>query len=352
MTTDIQPLVSKALADLGLGASRRERVFAVAKIWHRHNGTLPTIDLARNLSGGRGSLTDVSRDLKDFAATIAVKTERLINTPDMPEDLGIQINDLVNQLWLAATTKAAGEFNIERAELQAHNDELASKNKNLEAERLQALTDRSASLEQLAAEQRNVASLKETARTLENTVSDLKATVGQLQSRIGEMETDKLRTAREHDAAVTGLKSQVLDRDNRILDLQNAAATIKAGYEEKVAAAMTLESEHRIRANQAEQGRQTSQVALEVASNELATIKGQQQAMNSRIQDLEQGRDAAVGQVAVLNANLETERARRQKLAEENEALKSDRVKKEGTIQTLQSRVSDLEAKLYQGKRS
>ncbi|MFA6309992.1 MAG: DNA-binding protein [Sterolibacterium sp.] len=351
MATDIQPLVSKALADLGQGASRRERVFAVAKIWHRHNGTLPTIDLARNLSGGRGSLTDVSRDLKDFAATVAVKTERLINTPDMPEDLGIQINDLVNQLWLAATTKAAGEFNIERAELQAHNDELGSKNKNLEAERLQALTDRSAALEQLAAEQRNVASLKEIARTLENTVSDLKATIGQLQARIGEMETDKLRTAREHDAAVTGLKSQALDRDNRILDLQNAAATIKAGYEEKVAAAMTLESEHRIRANQAEQGRQTAQAALEVASNELATIKGQQQAMNSRIQDLEQGRDAAVGQVAVLTHSLETERAGRQEVVALNIKLKTEVQEKSGLIQTLQGRVADLETKAFKEKR-
>ena len=80
----------------------------------------------------------------------------------------------------------------------------------------------------------------------------------------------------------------VVEKDNRILDLQNAAATIKAGYESQLSASRQLEGEHRMRADKAEAARQISQESIETIKLEFASAKGQIEAMALRNQAMEE----------------------------------------------------------------
>ena len=343
---DIAPLISQALAELGERAPRREKVFALAQVWHRHTGKLPTVAATRQFVV-KGSYTDIGHDLRDFAATTVTQRERLLEAPGLPEDLNLQYGDLLSKLWLAATEKANADFEAEKAELQVRMDDLASKNEQLAAERLQALTDRSNALEALAAEQKQVVALKAAISILEDTASDDKTTISQLQARIGEQETEKLRTKAKHDTEVQGLWGTLKERENRIIDLQAMKETLRAAYEEKLSAAIALEGEHRIRANNADQGRQAALNTLETAHQELANLSGQLSGLTARNQELETSRDDSVGRIAVLTHDLQAERTRAQNLLVENDALRVEGEKNAATIGTLQSRVADLENRVF-----
>jgi chromosome segregation ATPase len=280
-----QTLIENVLATAG--PSRRDRVFAVAELIHRHQGTLPSIQETRGYVG-RGSYGDISRDLKDFAAIISAKVTQAATIPGMPRDLELKMNEVMAGLWQTIYEKAESEFVADRT---AHEIELSALTDKLtvsENERLQVVEDRTTALHRLADLERQLSAANHSVEAEQRKVSERDSTISQLQARIGEMETEKIRLQAEHDHDLASLKATVLEKDNRILDLQNASATIKAGYENQLSAARQLESEHRMRADKADAGRQKLQEQQESTGQELARLKGQIEAMTSRNQEMEE----------------------------------------------------------------
>ena len=301
----VDPVIEKALADLGAHAARREKVFAVAAIWHRHHGTLPTIQVTRNYVG-RGSYTDIGHDLKDFGATVAAQQERLIQAPGMPEDLGIQVNDLVGQLWLAATTQAAQAFAVERAELQAHRDRLAANNATLATERAQALQDRSDAMGALAAEQGKVASLKASVTGLEESVSELEsrfnATIAEHAVEVQKLQSDLIaanRLIEAKDVAVVQLREQLNETKDKL------------GAERDLAEAFRLQQ--LARAKEAQDQLAALGTALTVANAQKADLEGRLVGAHAKADQMAQ--DLVNGSVAVQACQSRLEEANRDLVA-------------------------------------
>jgi chromosome segregation ATPase len=285
------------------GPSRRDRVFAVAELIHRHQGTLPSIQETRSYVG-RGSYGDISRDLKDFAAIISAKVTQAATIPGLPRDLELKMNEVMAGLWQTIYQTAEREFVADR---QAHEAEMATivaKLETSENERLQVVEDRTTALHRLADLERQLSSANHFVEIEQRKVSDQNVTISQLHARIGEMETEKIRLQAEHDHDLASLKATVLEKDNRILDLQNAAATIKAGYESQLSAAHQLEAEHRMRADKAESARQKLQDQQESTGHELARLKGQIEAMTLRNQAMEEKLTQNITQITLANDEL------------------------------------------------
>ena len=296
-------LIQNVLATAG--PSRRDRVFAVAELIHRHQGTLPSIQETRSYVG-RGSYGDISRDLKDFAAIISAKVTQAATIPGLPRDLELKMNEVMAGLWQTIYQTAEREFVADR---QAHEAEMATivaKLETSENERLQVVDDRTTALHRLADLERQLSAANHSVETEQRKVSDQNVTIAQLQARIGEMETEKIRLQAEHDHDLASLKATVLEKDNRILDLQNAAATIKAGYENQLSASRQLESEHRTRADKAEAARQKLQELQDSTGHELGKREGQIEAMTLRNLEME----ALLTKNITLVANTEGELSR------------------------------------------
>ena len=349
---DITPLITAALDALGPNARRRERVFAVCEIWYRHHGVMPTIAVTRN-HVGKGSYTDIGQDLRDYAATIVAKTDRAIAVDGMPDDLGKHINEIVNQLWVTTSERAAQAFDAERIDLQAQMAELEARNDAITKERLQAIEDRTTALSRLSDVEKQLSEEKTSVEAEKRNVSDLKASVSGLEAKIGAMETEKTRLQAEHAHDLASLNATLKERENRILDMQASAAVVKAGYEDRLSAASQLENEHRMRADRAESGRQKLQEVMEVTAAELANVRGQMVGAQERIAAIESSRDHAIGTAAVLERDLAAERGRCQDVIADNAKL-SEQVatlgvivdEKNGVVEQLQAEVEDLKREM------
>jgi chromosome segregation ATPase len=317
---DITPLITAALDALGPNARRRERVFAVCEIWYRHHGVMPTIAVTRN-HVGKGSYTDIGQDLRDYAATIVAKTDRAIAVDGMPDDLGKHINEIVNQLWVTTSERAAQAFDAERIDLQAQMAELEARNDAITKERLQAIEDRTTALSRLSDVEKQLSEEKTSVEAEKRNVSDLKASVSGLEAKIGAMETEKTRLQAEHAHDLASLNATLKERENRILDMQASAAVVKAGYEDRLSAASQLENEHRMRADRAESGRQKLQEVMEVTAAELANVRGQLVGTQERIAAIEASRDQAIGTAAVLERDLAAQVVRCQEVITDNTQL-------------------------------
>lgn len=336
-------LIQEALDAAGPG--RRDRVFAVAELWHRHTGTLPTTKEAREYAG-RGSFGDVQRDLKDFAAIIASKSERAAAIPGLPRDLELKMGEVLAGLWQTSFERAQQEFAGEKADYETRLATLTEQLSTSERDRLQALEDRGIALQRLADVEQQLSASMATVETEKRNVSERNVTISQLQARIGEMETDRVRRDSDHGNEVRALQAQLKERENRVLDLQTAAATLKAGYENQLTAAHTLETEHRIRADKAETGRQKTQDTLNATAAELANLKGQFDGVMARLQSIESSRDQAIAQVALLQRDLETEKNRAQEAINDNVRLSRETTALNAAVEECVAKNRGLEARI------
>lgn len=304
-------LIEQALAEAG--GTRRERVIALAELWHRHTGSLPTTKETRD-HVGRGSYGDITRDLKDFAAVIAARTERKSTIPGLPLDLELKLNDVLGGLWQTIFERAQQEFAGERETLAAKLDALSDQAADADLGRQHALEDRSTALERLANIERQLTVVLEAADVSEQKVAERDTTIAELQAHIGSLEAEKLRLAAEHLTELRALQMQLKERENRVLDLQSAAETIKSGYEARLQAGIQLEAEHRARASRAEVTVQQTQNRLETTAAELENLRGQLTGMAARLSEIEQSRDQAISRIALLERDLTTKDARRGKI--------------------------------------
>lgn len=345
----INDLIEQALATAGPG--RRDRVFAIAEVIHRHTGSLPSTKEAQRLAG-KGSYTDVGHDLKDFRAIIAARTSHTATIPGLPRDLELKVSEVIAGLWQVIYEKAQGEFLADREALDARLATVTSKLEESERERLLALEDRSAALHRLADVEKQLLSAAESLAAERRAVSERDVTIQQLQTRIGEMETERVRLQAEHDVELRALQAQLKERQNRVLDLQSAAATIEAGYKNQLAAAHTMETEHRIRADKAETGRQKVQESLEATAGELANLRGQLEGMQSRLTAIESSRDQAILQAGLLQRDLESERSRAQAAIDDNTRLSHELAamtaaveQRTAALQALEAKIADIESR-------
>jgi chromosome segregation ATPase len=342
----IDDLLQQALA--AAGPSRRDRVIAVAEVWHRHHGVLPSIKEARDFVG-RGSYGDVQRDLKDFAKIIASRTQRAAPIPGLPRDLELKVGEVIAGLWQTIYEKAQGEFAADRQVLDTQLTTLSGKLDGSEKDRHQALEDRSNALQRLSEVERQLVAANDSVAAELHNVSERNITITQLQSRIGEMETEKVRLQADHATELRALQAQLKERENRVLDLHAAAETIKAGYEGQLQAAHTLETEHRIRADKAETARQKIQETLEATANDLANLRGQFEGRAGRLATLEADRDQAISRIALLERDLDSVTSKFSAAVEQNASLShqvatlSDAVEqRQAAIEALQSNVAAL----------
>jgi chromosome segregation ATPase len=343
-------LLQQALA--AAGPTRRDRVFAVAELWHRHHGVLPTIQETRT-HVGKGSYGDISRDLKDFAGIIAAKTERSASIPGLPRDLELKVSEVIAGLWQTTFERAQQEFVADRSQIEANITSIREQLNVSEKDRHQALEDRSIALQRLADVEQQLSAANDSVAAELRIVSERNITISQLQARIGEMETERVRVQAEHVTETRALQAQLKERENRVLDLQSAAETIKAGYENQLQAAHTMETEHRIRADKAETGRQMVQATLETTAGELANLRGQFEALTPRLTAAESRNSEAAANIALLQRDLENERKRVQEVVTDN-----SRVKRELTVMTdavaqrdaelsgLRAKIADLESRI------
>lgn len=342
-------LIQQALA--GAGPTRRDRVFAVAELWHRHTGSLPTTKETRDLVG-KGSYGDVQRDLRDFASIIAARTERTAAIPGLPRDLELKVSEVIAGLWQTTFERAQQEFVADRDALDAKLAAATARLEESEKERHQALEDRAVALQRLADVERQLSAANDSVAAELRNVSERNITITQLQSRIGEQETEKVRLQADHVTELRALQAQLKERENRVLDLQSAAESIKAGYEDRLQAAHTMETEHRIRADKAETGRQKTQEALEAAAGELANLRGQFDSVAARLHAIEASRDQAITQAALLQRDLDTERSRAQEAIHANAKLSRDLAgmtaaveQKSAALKALEAKIAELESR-------
>lgn len=334
-------LLQQALA--AAGPTRRDRVFAVAELWHRHHGVLPTIQETRT-HVGKGSYGDISRDLKDFAGIIAAKTERSASIPGLPRDLELKVSEVIAGLWQTTFERAQQEFVADRSQIEANITSIREQLNVSEKDRHQALEDRSIALQRLADTEQQLSTANASVASEQRIVSERNITISQLQARIGEMETERVRVQAEHVTETRALQAQLKERENRVLDLHAAAETNKAGYEGQLQAVRTLETEHRIRADKAETGRQNVQATLETTAAELANLRGQFDGMVARLQAIEQSRDQAITQAALLQRDLETQTSRVQEEAFENAKLSRELSMMKAAVEERDVRIRVLEA--------
>jgi chromosome segregation ATPase len=338
---NLDTLIQQALA--AAGPTRRDRVFAVAEVWHRHTSSLPTTKETRDLVG-RGSYGDVQRDLKDFASIIASKTAHTASIPGLPRDLELKVSEVIAGLWQTIYEKAQQEFVADRSQIEANITSIREQLNVSEKDRHQALEDRTVALQRLADTEQQLSAANASVASEQRNVSERNTTITQLQARIGEMETERVRMQAEHVTEIRALQAQLKERENRVLDLQSAADTIKAGYENQLQAAHTMETEHRIRADKAETGRQNVQAALETTAGELANLRGQFDGMVARLNAIETSRDQAITQAALLQRDLETQTSRVQEEASENAKLSRELSMMKAAVEERDARIRVLEA--------
>jgi chromosome segregation ATPase len=337
----LDDLLNQALS--AAGPTRRDRVFAVAELIHRHTGSLPSTKDAQKLVG-RGSYTDIQRDLKDFQTIIASRTERAAAIPGLPRDLELKVSEVIAGLWQTIYERAQQEFVADRSQIEANITSIREQLNVSEKDRHQALVDRSVALQRLADVEHQLSAANDSVAAELRNVSERNTTITQLQARIGEMETERVRMQAEHVTEIRALQAQLKERENRVLDLQSAADTIKAGYENQLQAAHTMETEHRIRADKAETGRQNVQAALETTAGELANLRGQFDGMVARLNAIETSRDQAITQAALLQRDLETQTSRVQEEASENAKLSRELSMMKAAVEERDARIRVLEA--------
>jgi len=338
-----EELIQQALA--GAGPTRRDRVFAVAELWHRHTGSLPATKETRDLVG-KGSYGDVQRDLKDFQTIIASRTERAAAIPGLPRDLELKVSEVIAGLWQTTFERAQQEFVTDREAIDAKLATITTRLEESEKERLQALDDRTVALQRLADLEQQLSVANASVASEQRTVSERNITISQLQARIGEQETEKVRLQANHVTELRALQAQLKERENRVLDLQAAAETIKVGYENQLQAAHTLETEHRIRADKAENGRQKVQATLEDTAAALANLSGQFDGVVARLKHIENSRDVAISQIALLQRDLDTERSRAQDVINDNAKLSGELAAMTAAVDERQAAIASLEAKI------
>jgi len=313
MSSELDAQIAHALEGVGLG--RRDRVFAVARAWYAANGNVPSIIVTREYVG-KGSNTDIARDLKEFAAEIAERTQRRLDIPVMPAGFVGSLESLGAGLWQAAFDQAKAEFEGDRSTLEARTAQAEEESARLTSERQQALMDRQVALEALAESERKLNEAKQAGLSLEKKIADLGVSLSELETQF-KTETARFASERrqlmtEADAARHS-EGQIKDR---LADMQNAMAKL----EKRLSDSQEIENAATQRANHAESALASSWGKIEIL-----------QVQSNKL-------DGATGELAIAKVDLN-------RLNEDMTAIKKTAKKLDADNERLQERIATYETK-------
>lgn len=271
MSSELNAQIAHALEGVGLG--RRDRVFAVARAWYAANGNVPSIIVTREYVG-KGSNSDIARDLKEFAAEITERTQRRLDIPVMPAGFVGTLESLGAGLWQAAFDQAKAEFEGDRSALEARTNLAEEESNRLTAERQQALIDRQVALEALAESERKVNEARQASLAQEKKLGELGASLTaletQLKAETSTFAAERRQLVTEADAA---RHSEGLIKD-RLADMQ----TMITKLEKRLSDGQEIENAAAQRANHAESALALSMgkiEVLQVQANKLDEVTGE-----------------------------------------------------------------------------
>ncbi|TRZ70013.1 MAG: DNA-binding protein [Rhodocyclaceae bacterium] len=326
-------------------ATRQERVFDTCdqivreSIAAGQGSQRPTVGNVRE-RGIKGSQNDIQQDIHAWHMLAYQHHLEAGQIEGIPQS----VVTTFQSFWQAAQAEARAVLEAERAAIQASNAELQATIEILTTEKAEAWAAHADLERQLSDE-------KDVVKGLEQQASDLKASVIAKDERLQGLNDQLAATIQSHGVEIARIQGESSVKIQELEDARKYAIT---------QIDVARESERQLKtANQELQakldGAHTIETALRQravgAESDLASEKAVKDVLKSRIQDLEQGRDAAVGQAAVLNANLETERAGRQTLEQEYQTLNAEIKERSDLIETLHKRIEGLEAKAYKEKR-
>jgi len=299
----------------------------------------PTVSvlLERGVRGGRN---DIQQDIHAWHLIAFRHHLEAGNIDGIPQNLVSQFQ----AFWAAAQADANNALESERQAIQTSNAELKAAMETLAAEKAEAWAAHGDLERQLSDE-------KDVAKDLESQLSEAKASVIAKDERIQNLNDNIAALIQAHGVEINRIQGESTAKIAELEDARKWAVT---------QIDVAREAERQLKAaNQELQAKLDSAHAIETAfrqraigaESDLASVKAVQEVLKSRLAELETIRDASVGQLAVLNAHLETERAGRQTLEQENLTLSTEIREKSDLIETLHKRIEGLEAKAYKEKR-
>jgi len=290
--------------------------------------------------GVRGARNDIQQDIHAWHLIAFQHHLDAGKIDGIPQNLVTQFQ----AFWAAAQADAKNALEAERQVIQASNAELKAAMETLTAEKAEAWAAH-ADLE------RQLSDMEDVAKDLESQLSEAKASVIAKDERIQNLNDNIAALIQAHGVEINRIQGESTAKIAELEDARKWAVT---------QIDVAREAERQLKAaNQELQTKLDGAHAIETAlrqraigaESDLASVKAVQEVLKSRLADLETIRDTAVGQLAVLNANLETERVGRQTLEQENQTQNAEIKEKEDLIETLHKRIEGLEAKAYKEKR-
>lgn len=316
---DIDKDIERSLANAG--PSRQERVFAVARVWHRHHGALPSPTVTRTYVG-RGSFGDIGRDLTAYSEQIAARATRLFAAPEMPDDLMASLNESFVEMYTLLNERAKAQFDKDREALES---ELATAHKEvtrLSGERQQALQDRSDALTSLAEEQGN-------ARTLAAELEQARQQIDVLYHQMEEAQ-------RAHTGEVQRLQSDLIAA-NRLIEAKDVAV------EELRREVVEAKDRARGEREMAERYRQQVADTQKRAQDDLAALRS---TMTAAVADADRRAGEAQARLEAITNRIADAEAQRTKAIERATKAETLVEARDATIQSQKDLITDLTAQL------
>lgn len=270
--------IREALAPrLEAAKTRKEATRLVATTLFVDHGIYPSAKTVHGYTG-RGSLTDIQRDLREFWHDLRERGRVKLDIPGMPPGLATVFSQAVGQVWEQAGTLAKTEFDAER--------EIADR------EVAEALERANAAEQSLAFAKRQI---ETTEQRLEQEREKVAGAVvrgerldADLQATRAELESSNLRYANEARA-----RQEAEERFSQELAAERAARAREADM---------LDGEIKFAKMQIEEAREEGRRTRERIMRELEAARAEASAYRQRASGAEDARAALNVEIAVLQA--------------------------------------------------
>jgi chromosome segregation ATPase len=346
------------------GPNRRDRVFAVCELWQAEHGTPIQLAKLREFVG-RGSMTDLSRDLKEFAAVVAQRHRHMLSLPDTPPAFVAALEEAGKTLWVAAMESASSQFEAQRnehlAELARVREEtdIANKQRDLAmADRNEMVRQRDIAAGRADDSEREVSSLKSVVAAAEQKILVLERSVLDLTRDLAAEREARDKDARRaaldidlHKTTAERAEKAVLRADERVQAIEKRLSDENVVTEGLRARAMAAEKTAAELQGRLEAMQEQMAVAIE-ASKAADALRVQLADLQSRHQSTEKARDQGLAKLALMERDLATSTERFSEAVEDNVSLSHQITtlsaaveQKTSAIQALEAKVADLESR-------
>ncbi|BEU98838.1 DNA-binding protein (plasmid) [Acidovorax sp. DW039] len=115
------PAITAALRDLPVGAGRKEKTKLVARMLFLDFGIHPSAKVVLDFTR-QGSMSDISRDLREFWEELRKRIRLELQVPVVPEQLQEAFSEALSKMWALSSEHAQQSLEVTRqeCELQVH----------------------------------------------------------------------------------------------------------------------------------------------------------------------------------------------------------------------------------------